>query len=69
MTCAEQLFASTVNGMNDRELTIRVLGDFTSLEYALLAYEIGMRLRAAGLGDRTLVMADGRIIGLENDPE
>ncbi|MEV4314521.1 hypothetical protein [Actinocrispum sp. NPDC049592] len=55
--------------MDYPELTVRVLGDFNSTEYARLVHEIGLRLRAAGFGGRTVIMTDGRVVSLENDPE
>ncbi|TCO58251.1 hypothetical protein [Actinocrispum wychmicini] len=45
--------------MSFRDLTIRVLGEFSNAEYAGLAYEVGLRLRAAGLGERSILMVDG----------
>lgn len=56
-----------VNGMTYRDLTIRVLGDFTNQQYASLAYEVGLRLEAAGLGKRAILMTDGKISGIEMD--
>lgn len=53
--------------MNYRDLTIRVLGDFTNRQYASLAYEVGLRLEAAGLGKRAILMTDGKISGTEMD--
>ncbi|CAM3324404.1 hypothetical protein KIPE111705_02335 [Kibdelosporangium persicum] len=56
-----------VNGMTYRDLTIRVLGDFTNRQYASLAYEVGLRLEAAGLGKRAILVTDGKISGIEMD--
>nr|WP_042182910.1 hypothetical protein [Kibdelosporangium sp. MJ126-NF4]CEL15221.1 hypothetical protein [Kibdelosporangium sp. MJ126-NF4]CTQ95737.1 hypothetical protein [Kibdelosporangium sp. MJ126-NF4] len=53
--------------MTYRDLTIRVLGDFTNRQYASLAYEVGLRLDAAGLGKRAILMTDGKISGIEMD--
>ncbi|MCE7006578.1 hypothetical protein LWC34_27660 [Kibdelosporangium philippinense] len=53
--------------MTFRDLTIRVLGDFTNRQYASLAYEISLRLDAAGLGKRAILMTDGKISGTEMD--
>jgi hypothetical protein len=51
--------------MSFRDLTIRVLGDFSNREYASLAYEVGLRLEAAGLGKRAFLVTDGKINGIE----
>ncbi|WP_076988870.1 hypothetical protein [Actinosynnema sp. ALI-1.44] len=53
--------------MTYRDLTIRVLGDFTNRQYASLAYEVGLRLEAAGLGKQAILMTDGKISGIEMD--
>jgi hypothetical protein len=53
--------------MTYRDLTIRVLGDFSNRQYASLAYEVGLRLEAAGLGRRAILMTDGKISGIEMD--
>jgi hypothetical protein len=53
--------------MNYRDLTIRVLGDFSNQQYATLAYEVGLRLEAAGLGKRAILVTDGKISGTEMD--
>jgi hypothetical protein len=47
--------------MGFRDLTIRVLGEFSNAEYARLAYEVGLRLRASGLGDRAILLTDEAI--------
>lgn len=48
-----------------RDLTIRVFGDFTNREYAGLAYEVRLRLEANALGDRAILVTDGKISGVE----
>lgn len=58
---------SIVVGMTYRDLTIRVLGDFSNQQYASLAYEVGLRLEAAGLGKRAILVTDGKISGIEMD--
>ncbi|MET0234571.1 MAG: hypothetical protein ABW224_08020 [Kibdelosporangium sp.] len=54
--------------MNYRDLTIRVLGDFSDKQYASLAYEIGLRLEAAGLGKQAILVADSQISGTGRTP-
>jgi hypothetical protein len=56
-----------VVGMNYRDLTIRVLGDFSNEQYANLAYQVGLELEAAGLGKRAILLTDGKISGTEMD--
>jgi hypothetical protein len=48
-----------------RDLTIRVFGDFTNRQYAGLAYEVRLRLEANALGDRAILVTDGKISGVE----
>jgi hypothetical protein len=54
-------------GMGFRDLKIRVFGDFSNAQYAYLAYEVGLRLKAAGLGDRAILLTDGAITGSDID--
>ncbi|ALG07189.1 hypothetical protein AOZ06_09865 [Kibdelosporangium phytohabitans] len=44
-----------------------MLGDFSNRQYASLAYEVGLRLEAAGLGKQAILMTDGKISGTEMD--
>jgi hypothetical protein len=48
-----------------RDLRIRVLGEFSNRQYARLAYEIGVRLRAAGLANQAILMPDDKITSRE----
>ena len=50
-----------------RDLTIRVLGDFSNEDYGRLAHRIGHCLRAEGLEARAILVTDGRISGTEMD--
>ena len=44
-----------------RNLTIRVLGECSNAQYARLAYEVHLSLRAAGLGHRAFFFLDNEI--------